>query len=303
MPDPLRSIHVAAGVISDARGRILLTRRTERSDLPGLWEFPGGKLEPGESTEQALVRELREELGIEAEVGERLIEVPQRYPDKRLRLEVRRVVAFSGQPRGREGQPLMWVPRERLERYSMPPADRPVVGALCLPAQCRRLRPSEPAALLDAIDQALADGAEMLVLDLAGERAVRQALIRRIWTRFGRRRARWLLRDDLVLARALAIGAVLSPAALAAAHAARPLPAGQLLGAWCTQASELARAQVLGADFAVLAPASSAPDWAAFERLREDVALPLYLSACGDLALASVRDHGVQGVALGFDAG
>ena len=71
MPDSLRSIHVVAAVITDARGRILLARRTEGRDLAGLWEFPGGKREPGESPEAALVRELQEELGIDREGGRR----------------------------------------------------------------------------------------------------------------------------------------------------------------------------------------------------------------------------------------
>lgn len=105
MPDSLRSIHVVAGVITDPRGRILLTRRTETRDMPGLWEFPGGKREPGETSEQALVRELNEELGIEAQVGDWLMDVPQLYPDKRLRLEVRHITAWKGSPRGAKARP------------------------------------------------------------------------------------------------------------------------------------------------------------------------------------------------------
>lgn len=128
MPDSLRSIHVVAGVITDARGRILLTRRTETRDMPGLWEFPGGKREPGETSEQALVRELNEELGIDAHVGAWVMDVPQLYPDKRLRLEVREITGWKGSPRGREGQAMTWVAADKLARYSMPPADVPVVG-------------------------------------------------------------------------------------------------------------------------------------------------------------------------------
>ena len=75
---------------------VLLNRRTENRDMAGLWEFPGGKRESGETSEQALVRELREELGIEADVGEWLMDVPQRYPDKYLTLEVRHVRSWKG---------------------------------------------------------------------------------------------------------------------------------------------------------------------------------------------------------------
>ena len=133
MESPLRSIHVVAGVITDVRGRVLLARRGEDSDLAGLWEFPGGKREPGETSEAALIRELQEELGIDVEVGEALIEVPQEYPGKRLRLEVRAIPSWTGTPRGREGQALTWVAPDRLARYSMPSADVPVVGALRQP--------------------------------------------------------------------------------------------------------------------------------------------------------------------------
>jgi len=124
--------HVVAGVIRDARGRILLARRTEGRDLAGLWEFPGGKVEPGEPPEAALVRELREELGIEARVGDALMRVPQQYPDKRLVLDVRHVEC-RGVPKGLDGQALAWVPPARLASYPMPPADRPVVAALLQP--------------------------------------------------------------------------------------------------------------------------------------------------------------------------
>ena len=130
---PGSPIHVVAGVITDVRGRILLARRTRGRDLAGLWEFPGGKVDPGETAEQALVRELREELGIEATVGEPLIAVPHRYPHKRLRLDVRRVAAYRGTPRGLDGQALAWVPPSKLGSYPMPAADLPVVAALQQP--------------------------------------------------------------------------------------------------------------------------------------------------------------------------
>ena len=96
MPDQpdLRHIHVVAGVITDARGRYLLNRREGNRDLVGLCEFPGCKRELGESSEQALIRELHEELGVVAQVGSRIIQVPQRYPDKYLVLEVRHITAL-----------------------------------------------------------------------------------------------------------------------------------------------------------------------------------------------------------------
>ena len=126
----LKQIHVVAGVIRDALGRILLARRTAGRDLAGLWEFPGGKVEPGETAEAALARELHEELGIQANVGAALIRVPQQYPDKRLVLDVREIHSHAGTPKGLDGQALAWAPPHTLASYPMPPADRPVVAAL-----------------------------------------------------------------------------------------------------------------------------------------------------------------------------
>jgi len=125
----MKQIHVVAAVLRDARGRILLARRTEGRELAGLWEFPGGKVEQGEAPGAALVRELREELGIEAAVGAAVLCVSHEDADKRLLLDVREA-SFSGRPRGLEGQALAWVPLRKLADYPMPPADRPVVAAL-----------------------------------------------------------------------------------------------------------------------------------------------------------------------------
>lgn len=123
------TIHVVAAVLRDPRGRILLARRTEGRELAGLWEFPGGKVEPGETPEVALVRELREELGIEASVGQAVLCVREARPDKLLLLDVREA-SFTGKPRGLEGQALVWAPLHKLVDYPMPPADLPVVEVL-----------------------------------------------------------------------------------------------------------------------------------------------------------------------------
>jgi 8-oxo-dGTP diphosphatase len=307
MPDSLRSIHVVAGVIRDARGRILLTRRTETRDMPGLWEFPGGKREPGETSEQALARELHEELGIDAEVGDWLMDVPQRYPDKRLRLEVRTISAWKGQPRGREGQALTWVPPERLSRYSMPPADVPVVAALRQPDRYLVTpEPDDAEAWLRQLGQALDEGVRRVHLRARHCEAVRwRALLDAVRERFGRRDVQWLLNRDIALARELGFGVHLGSEQLATLEA-RPLPAEVPLAASCHHVEDLRQAQRLGCDFAVLGPVlptASHPgeatmDWSGFEQLRESVSLPLY--AIGGLAPEQIdvaRRHGAQGIA------
>lgn len=124
------SIHVAVGVILDNEDKVLITRRAADSHQGGLWEFPGGKVEPGESLRQALSRELWEELGIAVERTEPLIDIHHDYGDKRVRLEVHLVRHFSGEARGLEGQPLAWVSQAQLDGYRFPDANGPIVDAL-----------------------------------------------------------------------------------------------------------------------------------------------------------------------------
>ena len=299
-----------AAVITDARGRVLLARRDGSSDLAGLWEFPGGKREPGESCEQALVRELQEELDITVEVGPPLMQVPQQYPGKRLRLDVRRVDAWQGRPRGHEGQALAWVAPEKLARYSMPPADLPVVAALLQPD--RYLVTPEPtaddAAWLDSLAQAIDAGVRRVHLRAPGLaaadpgrwRVLQQRAVERL-----RGAAELLVGADAKLARELGVGVHLRAAQLAGI-AARPLPAGLPVAASCHTADELRAAQALGCDFAVVGairPTATHPDatplgWDGFEALRENLSLPLYaIGGLGPADIDEARTHGAQGIA------
>jgi len=118
---------VVAGILIDTRGCVLLARRPPGKHLAGMWEFPGGKCEPDEPVEQALVRELREELGIEAEPGEHLIEVPWDYRVKCLRLHAIRVASWRGEPSPCEGQALRWERPHALDPTELAPADRPIL--------------------------------------------------------------------------------------------------------------------------------------------------------------------------------
>jgi 8-oxo-dGTP diphosphatase len=126
----MTAVHVAVGVILDGADNILLTRRAMDSHQGGLWEFPGGKVEEGESLRSALARELREELGIEIGATHPLLEVRHDYGDKRVLLDVHVIRDFSGDAEGLEGQPLAWVPVDELARYEFPAANEPIVEAV-----------------------------------------------------------------------------------------------------------------------------------------------------------------------------
>ena len=128
------AVHVVAGVLGDAAGRVLVAQRPVGKHYAGYWEFPGGKVEPGESAQDALRRELREELGIETGACAPLIRIPWHYPGaKPMVLDVHRVLNFRGEPRAIEAAALRWLAPEALRLEEMPPADHPAVAALRLP--------------------------------------------------------------------------------------------------------------------------------------------------------------------------
>jgi 8-oxo-dGTP diphosphatase len=301
-------VDVVAGVIRDKSGRILLARRTEGRDLAGLWEFPGGKCEPGESPEAALARELHEELGIDIDCGPPLIAVPQRYPHKRLRLDVRAIKSWRGNVRGHEGQALAWAPPHTLSSYAMPPADIPVVAALLQPD--RYLVTPAPngsdAAWLDALEHALDAGIRRVQLRAPHCPPARwTALVEAAVDACRRHDADVLVNGDLALAQAFDVGVHLRAAQLAETHV-RPLPAHLRVGASCHTLDDLRRAEAIGCDFAVLGPLAETTThpgatplgWEGFAALREEVALPIYaIGGLGIEDLATARAHGAQGIA------
>ena len=125
---PTTEVKVAAGVI-ERDGQVLVTQRAAKAHQGGLWEFPGGKLESGESAEQALVRELAEELNIQVTQQAPLIEISHDYGDKQVRLFVSVVRAFEGEPQGLEGQPMQWIAAADLNTLSFPAANLPIIQA------------------------------------------------------------------------------------------------------------------------------------------------------------------------------
>jgi mutator protein MutT len=127
----VKPVAVVAAVVERA-GRYLITRRLEGTHLAGLWEFPGGKILLGERPEAALERELKEELGVEAAVGELLETVDWTYPEKRIRILFYRC-AVKGEPRAQEKQQMLWVEAARLPEYPFPAADLRLIERLARP--------------------------------------------------------------------------------------------------------------------------------------------------------------------------
>jgi 8-oxo-dGTP diphosphatase len=125
-----KMIHVAGAVIQNAQGEILCALRSAGMSMPGLWEFPGGKLETGESPQSCLVREIKEELGCEIEVGGMIADVEHDYPSIRVHLMTYFAAIVSGVPEAREHERLEWLPASRLRELEWAPADLSTVDKL-----------------------------------------------------------------------------------------------------------------------------------------------------------------------------
>ena len=126
-------IHVVAGAVIDTAGRMLIAQRPAGKHLAGGWEFPGGKLEPGEARASGLARELEEELGIAIRTPRPLIRVRHTYPYGEVLIDMWVVKSYGGSPRGLDGQALKWLSQDELEEAELLPADGPIVRALRLP--------------------------------------------------------------------------------------------------------------------------------------------------------------------------
>jgi len=121
---------VAAGVLCDSSGRVLIAERLGGGPFHGLWEFPGGKIASDETPLEALSRELAEELGIEVTTCAPFMNLRHEYEDRVVTIEFFIVSEWNSEPVGREGQALRWVPRDRLDANELLPADVPVIEAL-----------------------------------------------------------------------------------------------------------------------------------------------------------------------------
>jgi 8-oxo-dGTP diphosphatase len=123
------AVVVVVAAVIEEDGRLLVARRLKGTHLAGLWEFPGGKCEPGEPHEACLARELAEELGVGSTIGDELLVTEHAYPERRVRLHFRHAT-LNGEPRPLLGQELRWIPRGDLGQLAFPAADRELIELL-----------------------------------------------------------------------------------------------------------------------------------------------------------------------------
>lgn len=281
----LPPVPVAVAVVRDSSGRVLVAERTPRQIAAGYWELPGGKIEAGETPEQAARRELAEEAGLRAETVRPWLVYDYAFPTRSVRLHVFLVDRWSGVPDGREGNRLAWVDPARPAVGPVLPSNRRALALLSLPAVLGRValangapfRPDGPAA--DA----------SLLLAAGGTPGQRVQAARRL----ADRGARLLLEGTPLEAMQAGSLGLSSPWPDWRRFAGRP-PV-DLWAVQCASRGELAHAAALGADLAIL-PAQAAAADVASSLARAP--LPVYLDGGVDLSLERARSLGAAGIVL-----
>jgi len=278
-------IEVVAAVVLREDGSFLLGQRPVGKVYAGYWEFPGGKVEPGETPPAALARELHEELGIEVHAAYPWLTRDYDYAHAAVRLRFFRVARWSGTPHGRENQRFSWQCPEAISVAPLLPANGPILRALGLPAEYAITNAGELGTreFLSRLERALAGGVR-LVQVREKEMPAREleqfaAEVTRLAHAHG---ARVLVNGDAGLAqRTGADGLHLTSVQLRQAGTRPTLP---LVGASCHDAAELAVAQAVGADFAVLGPVQATPShpgaavlgWEGLAAMLQDCPMPVY---------------------------
>lgn len=303
----MKRISVVAAVIRD-QGKILIAQRAADAHQGGLWEFPGGKCEAGETSAVALCRELEEELGIVATMYRPLIQITHDYSDKSVCLDVWEVSAFTGQAYGREGQPVRWVAPAELSGYAFPAANHPIITAACLPSRYL-ITPDAltPAEYLSWLDERLARGVTLFLFRapaLAVDAYLQQAA--RMLQRCQRAGAQLLLHGEVDFLRELPVHGIHLPAQKLLGFSQRPVSDQVWLAASVHDEAELLHAKAIGVDFATLSPIkptlshpqASALGWDVFAQLTRSAGFPVY--ALGGMTEQDVQrawEAGGQGVA------
>jgi 8-oxo-dGTP diphosphatase len=305
---PTRQVEVVAAVIQRGGGEFLLAQRPEGKVYAGYWEFPGGKVEPGEPAINALARELHEELGIEVEQAYPWIVRNYRYEHAHVRLNFFRVTRWRNEPVSREAQAFRWQRMPHLDVAPVLPANGPILRGLALPPVLAISNASEVGddAFLSALDVALDGGLKLVMLrEKQMPRAQLEALAAQVRSRCTRHGATLLVNGDVELARRCGADGVHFPSAALQALSARP--EFEWCSASCHDARELEHAAVLGLDFVVLGPVlptqshpgAPALGWERFAQLIAGYSLPVF--ALGGMQLSdfdAACRKGAHGVAM-----
>lgn len=307
--DTSKIVDVAAAVLQRPEGTFLLAQRPPDKIWAGYWEFPGGKIEPGETPYHALVRELREELGIEVTTAYPWVTRVYTYPHATVRLNFFRVTAWQGELHPHEGQQFSWQRLPDISVAPVLPANAPVMRALSLPSLYAISNVAELGAqeFMRRLDTSLNGGLRLVQLREKNctRDELRDLASKMLLTMRQYESARLILNGDISLAKEIgADGVQLSGKQLSELNAR---PDVEWCAASCHDTEELRRAEALGCDFALLSPVlptkshPGAPHlgWQKFAEIAAGAAIPVY--ALGGLAHADMElgwRHGAHGISL-----
>lgn len=304
------TIHVAVAAIVNDKNEVFISQRHAGSHLGGLWEFPGGKVEVGESVQDALVRELHEETGIRITHSHPLIRVHHEYPDKSVLLDVWKIKQYTGEAHGREGQAVRWVKVDSLDADEFPGADAPVIKALQLPD--RYLITGKYDSLDEfarRLEAAISRGIQLVQLRIKQEQYQADSNQAIVVLKHAEQRC-----DEFNVTLMLNVPAELHMNANCEnIHADSGMlsrldsrPDCKLFSASCHTLDDLHHAEKMHADFVVLSPVqktASHPDteplgWERFRVMVDGIAMPVYaLGGVGENDINIVQEFGGQGVA------
>lgn len=299
-----KRIHVVAAVIEDINDNIFIAKRPRDKHQGGLWEFPGGKVEPDEEALDALKRELHEEIGIDVLNAHPLIQVSHDYPDKLVLLDTWKVTEFSGKAHGKENQETKWVSKPELRDYSFPAANNPIITAAQLPQHYAITpQPVDSDNFYESIKTALENGVKLF--QLRTKKSPSQSLIDKVVNITETYNAKVLINSPGELTSTLGThGRHLTSKQLLEAQK-RPISQQYWLAASCHNEEEIRHAEKIAVDFIVLAPVldtTSHPGvqtlgWKKFQQLSQNCSVPVYaLGGMQKDLLGCALNHGAQGL-------
>ena len=298
-------VDVAVAVLIRPDGRALLARRPASKVYAGYWEFPGGKVEPGEQVEKALSREIHEELGVEIGRAHPWITRVFVYPHATVRLHFHRVTAWRGEPRALEHEAIAWQRPDAAEVAPMLPANGPVLRALTLPEEYAITGSGlGEKDFFIRLEARLRNGLKLIqVREKRLERTALRAFAERVLRVAHAHGAKVLVNSDAELSRRIgADGVHLTAAQLDGAR-----PDVPWCGASCHSAEELRKAESLGADFAVLGPVRATPShpdaaplgWDRFRNIAAGASIPVYaLGGVLPSDMEEAKSRGAHGLAM-----
>lgn len=303
-------VHVVAAILTDAKRRILISRRPDGVHQGGKWEFPGGKVVAGENALDALKRELHEELGIEVQFAQPFLRFEHSYPERTISLDTWRVTAYRGEPRGCEGQPIRWIAAEEFQIADFPAADRPILRRLQLPALylITDFQRYDRVVLINKLKRAMHAGARWIQLREPGMPAKDyDRLAHDVLALCREHGAKLLLNATPEQALRCGADGVHLKSTRLMQSTTRPLDDRHWVAASCHNEAELAQAQGLGVDFVVLGPVKATAShphirpmgWERFRRYCKTSWLPIF--ALGGMRIddiVSARAAGAQGMAM-----